>query len=200
MTLPDQLVSLSNRTAESAPLALTPELENLIARRVRAEVDRALAQRSKKFALLVTSGELDKLMVAAIVAAGAAAMDFEVDIFFAFWGLSAVRSKSIFKNKRAIDKLLTLMLGSGLDSLPASRFNCLTLGARFLERVMKDKKVASLEDLMNLAEEGGVRMTACQMSMNVMGITKEELRPNVTVGGVAAFLAIAAQCGTTLTL
>lgn len=78
----------------STAVALTGELRHLIAETVRREVDQALARRSRKLALLVTSGELDKLMVAAIVAAGAAAMDFEVNVFFAFWGLSAIRAYS----------------------------------------------------------------------------------------------------------
>ena len=186
--------------AASTAVALTGELRYLIAETVRREVDRALARRSRKLALLVTSGELDKLMVAAIVAAGAAAMDYEVNVFFAFWGLSAVRAESHYSGKQPVDKLLTLMLGSGLESLPTSRFNFLGFGARCLERVMKGKQTASLEELIALAEEGGVRMTACQMSMDVMGITKKELRPGVEVGGVATFLAAATQCGATLTI
>jgi peroxiredoxin family protein len=182
------------------PLELSQELLDAIASRVRSEVDSALKRRAKRMALLVTSGEVDKLMVAATVAVGAAAMDFDVEVFFAFWGLSAVRAKSVFEGKRPVDQLLTAMLGSGLGGLPASRFNFCGLGARFLEQVMKGKKVASLEELMAMAEESGVRMTACQMSMDVMGIKREELRPGVGIGGVAAFLANASQCGTTLTI
>ena len=179
---------------------LPANLHAAIADTVRLEVDRALARRSRRLALFVTSGELDKIMVAAVLAAGAAAMDFEVDMFFAFWGLSAVRTRSVFEGKQPVDKLLTLVLGSGLEGLPASRFNFMGIGARFLQNVMKDKSVASLEELLAIAEEAGVRMTACQMSMDVMGVTRQELRPTVTVGGVATFLASAAQCGATLTI
>lgn len=186
--------------AGSFPALLPAELQQQLADAVRCEVDRALAQRSRRLALFVTSGELDKIMVAAVLAAGAAAMDFEVDIFFAFWGLSAIRTKSVFEGKQPVDRLLTLMLGSGLDGLPASRFNFMGLGARFLQNVMKGKSVASLEELLAIAEESGVRMTACQMSMDVMGVTRQELRPGVAVGGVATFLASAAQCGATLTI
>lgn len=184
----------------SQTVGLSGEVRELIAETVRREVDRALARRSRKLALLVTSGELDKLMVAAIVAAGAAAMDYEVNIFFAFWGLSAIRAESIYNGKQPLDKLLTLMLGSGLEGLPTSRFNFFGVGARFLESVMKGKRTASLGELIGLAEEGGVHMTACQMSMDVMGITQKELRPGVEVGGVATFLASATQSGATLTI
>ncbi len=183
-----------------ASLGLSAEVEAAIAGAVRGEVDRALAKRSRKVALLVTSGELDKLMVAAILAAGAAAMDYEVDAFFAFWGLCALRDKKVFEGKQPVDRLLTLMLGSGLEGLPASRFNFMGLGARFLEKVMKGKQVASLGELLDLAMEGGVRMMACQMSMDVMGISKEELRPGVGICGVATFLRGATQCGATLTI
>ena len=176
------------------------DLSLAIADAVRLEVDRALARRSRRLALFVTSGEVDKAMVAAVLAAGAAAMDFEVDMFFAFWGLGAIRTQSVFQGKQPVDKLLTLMLGSGLDALPASRFNFMGLGARFFQSVIKDKSVASLEELLTLAEEAGVRTTACQMSMDVMGITRQELRPTVAVGGAATFLANAAQCGVTLAI
>ena len=121
-------------------VALGEGMQEAIAEAVRSEVDRALALRSRKMALLVTSGELDKLMVAGLVAVGATAMDYEVDMFFAFWGLSALRTKSVYQGKQPVDRLLTLMLGSGFDCLPASRFNYGGLGARFLRGVMKGKK------------------------------------------------------------
>jgi peroxiredoxin family protein len=181
-------------------VALPAELQEAVSEAVRLEVERVLARRSRKLALLVTSGEVDKLMVAAILAAGAGAMDYEVEMFFAFWGLSAIRARSVFEGKQPVDKLLTLMLGSGCQGLPASRFNFLGVGARFLENVMRAKKVVSLEELLTMAEETGVRMTACQMSMNVMGITREELRPGVSLGGVTSFLASATQCGAALTI
>lgn len=200
MIASEEILKLSHATGTGPATVLSPEIEAAIADRVRLEVDRALGRRARKMALLVTSGELDKLMIAAILAVGASAMDYEVDVFFAFWGLSAVRAKSAFKGKRPLDKLMTLMLGSGLEGLPASRFNCMGLGARFLEGVMRGKKVASLEELIAMAEESGVRMTACQMSMEVMGIAQDELRPGVTVGGVAAFIGSASQCGLSLTI
>jgi len=187
-------------TTTSETLALAPVLEAAIRRQVSEEVERQLAKRARKTTIIAFSGDMDKLLAAFVIATGAAAMGFGVSIFFTFWGLCALKKESLFKGKSLTEQMITALLSSGPGSLPVSRMNMLGLGGPFFRRVMKKKGVISLEELIDLARESDVRMIACEMSMAVMGIRREELLDCVELGGVATYLADASESGITLFL
>jgi peroxiredoxin family protein len=148
--------------------------------------------------LLVFSGEMDNLMAAFNIAVGAASMGMQVSMFFTFWGLSALRVKTTYAGKTAGEKMAALMLPSGPASVPTSRMNMAGVGPVFFKHLMRQRNVESLPTLVDLARELGVRMIACEMSLKVMGVTRDELIPGIDYGGVATYLADAAKSKVTL--
>lgn len=139
--------------------------------------------------LVVFSGDLDKVLASFIIANGAAAMNRPVTMFFTFWGLNALRKSEHVKVKKPlIDKLFGLMMPRGSQKLKLSKMNMAGMGTAMLKKVMNDKNVDSLETLMRTAMANGVRLVACTMSMDIMGITKDELIDGVEFGGVASYL------------
>jgi len=144
-------------------------------------------QNDKTF--VVFSGDLDKTIAAFIMANGAAAMGRKVTIFFTFWGLNILRRPGKVKVKKAfIEKMFGFMMPKGAKKLGLSRMNMGGLGAKMIRGIMKSKNVSSLEELIQSAIDHGVRLVACQMSMDIMGIHKEELIDGVELGGVSTFL------------
>jgi len=148
--------------------------------------------------IIVFSGDLDKVLPAFIIATGAAAMGMHVSLFFTFWGLNALKKRRDLSGKGFLEKLFALMTPVGTEGLGVSKMNFFGIGAKLLRTLMKRKQVASLEELAQMAQEMGVKIIACQMSMDVLGITKDELWDGIEVGGVATFLADAAKSKVTL--
>jgi NADPH-dependent 2,4-dienoyl-CoA reductase/sulfur reductase-like enzyme/peroxiredoxin family protein/TusA-related sulfurtransferase/rhodanese-related sulfurtransferase len=139
--------------------------------------------------IIVFSGELDKALAAFIIANGAAAMGKKVTMFFTFWGLNILRKpEKVAVKKGFIDSMFGAMMPRGTKKLKISNLNMLGMGTAMMKKVMKDKKVSSLEDLIKSGIAGGIEMVACQMSMDVMGIHLEELIDGVKVGGVGYML------------
>ncbi|MCS7065223.1 MAG: DsrE/DsrF/DrsH-like family protein [Fimbriimonadales bacterium] len=151
-----------------------------------------------RVSIVVFSGDLDKVLPAFVIATGAAAMGMEVSLFFTFWGLNALKKRRDLSGKGILEKMFALMTPAGTQSLGVSKMNFFGVGAKMLRAMMKQKQVASLEELAEMAREMGVRIIACQMSMDVMGVTAEELWDGIEVGGVAAFLADATKSKVTL--
>jgi peroxiredoxin family protein len=179
--------------------ALTAQIGRLVDAKVAEKLDAAASRKAaNRAALIVFSSDLDKVMAAFIIAAGAAAMGMDVTMYFTFWGLSAIRKTTRLRHKSFAEKLTSLMLPSGPGSLGTSKLNLLGMGPAFFKAIMKKKNVQALPDLIALAREAGVRLVACQMSMMMMGIQKEELMDGVRYGGVATYLADARDCGITL--
>ena len=148
---------------------------------------------------VVFSGDLDKTIAAFIMANGAAAMGREVTIFFTFWGLNILRRPNKVKTKKTfIEKMFGIMMPRGTRKLGLSRMNMGGAGAKMIRAVMKSKGVSSLEELIQNAIDHGVRLVACQMSMEIMGIKKEELIDGVELGGVATFLGSGEQSNMSL--
>ena len=138
---------------------------------------------------VVFSGDLDKTIAAFIMANGAAAMGRKVTMFFTFWGLNILRRpEKVSVVKSFIERMFGLMMPRGTKKLGLSRMNMGGLGAKMIRGIMKEKGVSSLEDLIDSARAHGVRLVACQMSMDIMGIKKEELIDGVELGGVSTFL------------
>ncbi len=150
--------------------------------------------------IIVFSGELDKCLAAFIIGTGAAASGMQVDMFFTFWGLSALRKKGVTaKGKLFIEKMFGMMLPKGADNLTLSKMNMLGMGTKMMKDVMKKKKVASLPELIDMAIQLGVNLYACEMSMNVMGLKREELIDGLKgIVGVATYLENASKAQITL--
>nr|WP_277817257.1 DsrE/DsrF/DrsH-like family protein [Koleobacter methoxysyntrophicus] len=139
--------------------------------------------------IVVFSGDLDKAIASFIIANGAAAMGKKVTMFFTFWGLNILRKEEQVRvNKGLMDRMFGMMMPRGSKKLGLSKMNMGGIGARLIRKVMKDKNVSSLEELIDQARGNGVRLVACNMSMDVMGIKREELIDGIEVGGVAAYL------------
>lgn len=145
------------------------------------------AGRGKTFVLF--SDDLDKTLATFVLANGAAATGEKVTIFFTFWGLNAIKKTHKPKVKKDIfGKMFSMMLPSDTRSLKLSKMNMMGLGSKMMRHIMKRRNIASLEQLRDSAIENGVEFIACQMSMDVMGVQREELLDNVTIGGVATYM------------
>jgi peroxiredoxin family protein len=161
-----------------------------------AQVEGQVAE--DRVALVVFSGDLDRVLAAFIIATGAAAMGQQVSMFFTFWGLSVLKKDSQLSGKTLFQKMMTLMSPGSSNNLPVSKMNYFGAGAKMLRSMMKEKKVSSLEEMISLARELGVRMIACEMSRDVMGIKESELVAGLECGGVASFLADSLKSRTSL--
>ena len=146
-----------------------------------------------KASIIVFSGDLDKTLAAFIIATGAATMGLEVSMFFTFWGLSAIKRQRLTDGKSLPERMMALMTPASSLEMAPSKMAFFGAGSVMLRQMMKDKDVASLEEMIELARELGVKVVACEMSMDVMGIRHDELMSDVQLGGVASFLADAAK-------
>jgi len=139
--------------------------------------------------IIVFDGDMDKVMASLIIANGAAAMGRKVTMFYTFWGLNALRKSNNVKVKKTfVEKMFGRMMPRGLGKLSLSKMNMLGMGKSMMKSVMRQKNVSSLEELMQSAMQSGVKMIACTMSMDVMGIKEEELIDGVELAGVATYL------------
>lgn len=149
--------------------------------------------------LIVFSGDLDKVLASFIIANGAAAMGRPVTMFFTFWGLNALRKTEKQNVKKPfMDAMFGAMMPRGTSRLTLSNMNMGGMGTAMMKKVMKDKNIDSLESLMKQAMFNGVRIVACTMSMDVMGITKDELIDGIEYAGVAAYLGDAEESNVNL--
>ena len=120
-------------------------------------------------------------------------------IFFTFWGLNAIKKTRKPEVKKDVwGRMFGWMLPSDSTKLSLSKMNMMGMGAKMMRRLMAEKGVDSLETLRQQAIDNGVEFIACQMSMDVMGIKREELLDNVTVGGVATYMERAEQANVNL--
>jgi peroxiredoxin family protein len=151
-----------------------------------------------KVTIVVFSGDLDRVLAAFIIASGAATVGQEVSMFFTFWGLNALRRQRKLRGKKLTEKMMALMTPANTKGMGVSKLNFFGIGALMLRQMMKEKNVTSVEELIDLCTQLGVRMVSCEMSRDVMGIDPEELQPQAEVGGVAAYLADALESRITL--
>ena len=140
--------------------------------------------------LVVFSGDLDKVIASFVIANGALAMGRKVTMFFTFWGLNALRRPEAVPNlkKTLIEAAFGWMMPRGSQQLALSRMKMGGIGSRLIRGIMRDKQVPSLEEMMAIAIRNGAKLVACQMSMELMGIRREELIDGIEIGGVAAYL------------
>lgn len=158
-----------------------------------------VASEDKGKTLILFSDDLDKALATFVLANGAAATGKKVSIFFTFWGLNAIKKSHKPKVKKDFwGRMFGLMLPSDSTKLPLSQMNMMGIGAKLMRFIMKRKSVDSLENLRQQAIDNGVEFIACQMSMDVMGVKREELLDEVTVGGVATYMDRAEQANVNL--
>ncbi|WP_195513495.1 CoA-disulfide reductase [Turicibacter sanguinis] len=149
--------------------------------------------------LVVFSGDLDKAIASFIIATGAASMGKEVTMFFTFWGLNILKSKNKPKvSKDTMEKMFDFMLPGNTDKLRLSQMNMMGMGPAMIKKIMKKHNVDDLEILIENAINMGVKVVACSMSMELMGIKQEEFIKGVEIGGVASYLGAAEDSGLNL--
>jgi peroxiredoxin family protein len=148
----------------------------------------------ERLSLIVFSGSLDRLIAAFVLATGAAAMGMRVSMFFTFWGTAALRLEHVRVRKSFLARMFGWMLPKGVNKLPLSQMNMAGGGPAMIRYVMKKNGVASVEEMLELSKELGVELNVCTMSMDLLGISPDELidYPNKSFCGVAKFLETAA--------
>ena len=144
-----------------------------------------------KLSMIVFSGDLDKILAAFVIGTGAVAMGMDVVMFFTFWGTPILRDKSKkVGGKDLMGKMFGTMLPTGTGDVKLSKMNMGGMGTVMMKSLMKKKNVASVEQMLELASELGVRIFICEMSMDLMGFKRDEMidYPGLTYCGVAKFL------------
>ena len=144
---------------------------------------------SKNKTLIMFSDDLDRALATFVLANGAAATGHKVSVFFTFWGLNVIkRERKPAVKKDIFGRMFSWMMPSDSRKLRLSQMSMLGLGDRMMRYIMKKKNIDSLEKLRQQALDNGVEFIACQMSMDMMGVQREELIDGVTVGGVATYM------------
>lgn len=137
--------------------------------------------------MVLFSGDLDKALASMIIATGAASFGKDVTIFCTFWGLNLLKKQAKVK-KKGMAKIFDMMLPSSANKMPISKMNMGGMGSSMIKSIMKQKNVDSLPIMIEKAHEMGIHFIACTMSMDIMGIEKDELFDWVDYGGVATFI------------
>lgn len=139
--------------------------------------------------MVVFSGDLDKAIASFIIANGAASMGKKVTMFFTFWGINILKKDEAIKvNKSFIERMFGKMMPRGTKELKLSNMNMGGIGPKMIRNIMKKHNISSLEELMQSAIKNGVEIVACQMSMDLLGIKKEELIDGIKISGVGYYL------------
>jgi peroxiredoxin family protein len=153
-----------------------------------------MAEDNNRATIVVMSGDMDKVFAAFIIATGCAAAGMETTLFFTFWGLNAIKTGEPIKARGFLGKMMGIMNRGGINRLNPSRFSFGGIGRVLFSKMMRDKNVASLEELRQTAIDLDVHLLACKMSMDVMEIGRDDLIPEVEdVVGVATFVKEAAN-------
>ncbi|VGO22237.1 FAD-dependent oxidoreductase [Pontiella sulfatireligans] len=163
--------------------------EATITKRQGGAVCSMIPQETKRFTNVVFSNDLDRALASFIIANGAATMGYEVTLFFTFWGLNILRKNGPMTLKKTmIEKMFGRMMPQGPDKLSLSQLHMAGMGTAMMKDVMKKKNVSTLPELIKAAQANGVKMVACTMTMDLMGIKSEELIDGLEEGGVAMYI------------
>ncbi len=149
-----------------------------------------MTEQKKRTTIILFSGDYDKAMAAYIIANGAAAYDHEVTIFHTFWGLNALRKEEMVPVKKGfLEKMFGKMMPRGADKMGLSKMNFAGMGPKMIKNVMKKHNALTLPQLIEMAQEQDVKLVACTMTMDLLGLQEKELLDNIEYAGVAAYLA-----------
>ena len=152
-----------------------------------------MSEQMGKCTMVVCSGDMDKVMAAFIIATTAATMGRETSMFFTFWGIKAIQ-KGGPTGSTLFERMLSVMNRGGIDRIGPSRLNFMGIGRWMFQKMMNDKGVTPLAELRQTAIDLGVKLLACEMSMDVMGIKREDLIDEVAdVVGAASYCALALE-------
>ncbi|MGG4410662.1 DsrE/DsrF/DrsH-like family protein [Niallia taxi] len=147
-------------------------------------------EEQKKTTIVLFSGDYDKAMAAYIIANGAAAYDHEVTIFHTFWGLNALRKdENITVKKGIMERVFGKMMPRGAEKMGLSKMNFAGLGPKMIKDIMKKHNAIPLPQLIEMALEQDIKLVACTMTMDLLGLKEQELLDNIEYAGVAAYLA-----------
>lgn len=148
----------------------------------------------KKTTIILFSGDYDKAMAAFIIANGAAAYDHEVTIFATFWGLNAFRKEEqVSVEKGFLEKMFGKMMPRGANKMGLSKMNFAGMGPKMIKHIMKKHNALPTPELIEMAKEQDVKLVACTMTMDLLGLHKEELIDGLEYAGVGAYLADAEE-------
>lgn len=155
-------------------------------------------EKKKKLAMVIFSGDMDKLFAAFSIAAGAAATNMDVTMFFTYWGLRSIKKK-IRTGKSLFGRMFGIMYGGDINRASPSKMSFGGIGRWMFKKMMKAKNVPSLPELRQTAIDLGVKLYGCQMSMEVMEIPKEKMIDDVAeCVGVTFFIEQAQQADVSL--
>lgn len=198
----DDIAQLFHQTDVTAASSDSLELIESLTRRIEAlEKTAANAPDANAINLLVFEGSRDRLLAAFVMATGAAACGFRVQMFFTFWGTAALKKTGPqFGKKTLVERAFGWMLPCGVRSTKLSHMDMFGIGRALMNREMKKKNVADLDELISTAADLGVKISVCEMSMKLMGIRREELidYPDLSYCGVATFADLAGRANTTM--
>lgn len=153
-----------------------------------------------KKTFIIFSGEMDKVLAGFVLANAAAAMDDQVTMFFTFWGLNALRKEHApsVHGKTLLQRMFGMMMPRGPNHLALSHMNFAGVGPKLMQKAMDAQHVACVEEMIETAREQGVKMVACTMSMDVMGLKPEELIDGIEYAGAATYLGEADEANVNL--
>ncbi|MEC3641135.1 DsrE/DsrF/DrsH-like family protein [Bacillus halotolerans] len=153
-----------------------------------------MIEQTKRTTIVLFSGDYDKAMAAYIIANAAAAYDHEVTIFHTFWGLNALRKEELVPVKKGLlEKMFGKMMPRGADKMGLSRMNFAGMGPKMIKNVLKKHNALTLPQLIEMAQEQDVKLVACTMTMDLLGLQEKELLDEIDYAGVAAYLADAEE-------
>jgi peroxiredoxin family protein len=154
----------------------------------------------EKLTIVMFSGDLDRALAGFIIATTAASMGMDVSIFFTFWGLNVIKkNEGSIKSKGLMRKMLNIMNQSGSKRLTLSKFNMLGMGTWMMKKLMREVNMPSLDELITMAHQMGVKLVACTTTCGVMGLPEDAFRSEVTsMAGAAYFLGEAREAKATL--
>jgi peroxiredoxin family protein len=158
-------------------------------------------EEKKKLTIVVFGGELDKALAAFMIAATAASMDIKVIMFFTFWGLNVIKKNDgKVKTKGLMKRMFSWLNRGGSDRLKLSKFNMMGMGTAMIKKMMRSMKMPSLDDLMSMAHQMGVKLYACSTTCGLMGLGEGDFRDEVEAEpvGAAFFLGEAVESKSTL--
>jgi peroxiredoxin family protein len=146
----------------------------------------------EEMTIIVFSNDLDRVLASFILSTGAATMGLKPTMFFTFWGLNVLKKQTTRNPAGWIRKMMSLMNRRNADSLKLSQFHMLGIGTAFMKKIMNKSKIPSVPEMIALAKELGVRIIACTTTMEIMGVSQDDLIEEVdNIAGVATYLSTA---------